>query len=102
MFTIIIYQGDANKTHSILMLQTNKISDIKQTENFKWWPKRVTTRIFTHYWRHNDRAWKALKNWPCISYKVKENYALKAANSTPHKDTESKPSMLMLNCSLTT
>lgn len=36
MFTIIIYQGDANKTHSILMLQTNKISDIKQTENFKW------------------------------------------------------------------
>lgn len=41
------------------------------------------------------QAWKVLKNWPCISYKVKENYALKTASSTPHKETESKPSMLM-------
>lgn len=73
MFAKIIYQGNANKTHGILRFQTNKISDIKQTENFKWWPKRVTTRMFTHYWREDDRVWKVLKNWLCISNKVKEN-----------------------------
>lgn len=102
MFSIIIYQGDANKSHSILTLQTNRTSHIKNTENFKWRPKRMTTRIFTHCWRDGDRALRTLENWPYVSLKVKENSALKAANSTPHKETLSTPSVLMYDCTLTT